>query len=324
MQTTPKNSRTQGAALALVPLLVFAVMFMLLVPHAAQPEGIPLPEPDLRTLEAREQEEDLLLRTLVSSEGLTADVRDLGSELRALHTAQAKGLAKLEDQRTVLSSLKERVERARAVAVGTSGMQAIRTLFVLQKRAFLDEAGGLSEHNESAELNALAGDFATRMRSAGWLTDGTLHLTRMQLAVLFKGMWSHDVGLELDPWFELSLDEKRVLFSVYLRYPRIPEGLRASLESAKANAKDTQTCADVEREIEKARETWRMEKIEVLAGFDSAYPREYALGIANYRLGKLTQAQALFRRSLELHPEGAYAMRTQNFLKATANRIEGH
>jgi TolA-binding protein len=318
--STQSPSRSQGAFLALIPLIVAVVLFALLLPHAAPPDDVPLPRVDMRGLHAREQEEEALLRALDSSAGLTPDVRDLGTALRALHEAQAKGYLKLEERRAELSALKTHVEQARALAIATSGEISVRTLFALQKRNFLTE---VARTGETEELRALAGDFATRMRSAGWLDDTQTVLRREELGVLFKSMWAHDVGLELDSWFDLSFDEKRVLYSIYLAHPRIPESLREALTNAKSNAKDAATCFGVDREIEKAREGWRIEKIESLSAFDATYPREYALGIAHYRQGKLPQAQALFRRWLELHPDGAYALRAQNFLRAVVDKQDG-
>jgi TolA-binding protein len=321
LSSAKANNRSQGAFLALIPLMVAIVLLALLLPHAAPPDDVPLPHADMRTLHARALEEESLLHTLDRSSGLTPDVRDLGTSLRALHEAQAKGYLKQEERRPELSALKARVEQARALAVATSGETAVRTLFALQKRNFLTETARLD--TETDELRALAGDFVARMRAAGWLDNGRLVLSREQLGVVFKSMWAHDVGLELDPWFDLSLDEKRLLHSIYLAHPRLPESLREALVNAKSNAKDAATCLAVEREIDKARETWRAEKIESLASIDARYPREYALGISNYRQGKLPQAQALFRRWLELHPDGAYTVRAQNFLKAVADKQEG-
>jgi TolA-binding protein len=322
MKSNNSVFRLEGAGLALVPLLVAIILGLLIMPRAALPSDVPLPSIDTRALALREKEENALIETQFERDGLSADVRALGSELRTLHEAEAKGLLKVDAARAQLSAMKEKVERARALAIATSGAVPVRTLFVVQKRAFLNEVSHLAS-GESDELHALAGDFMARMRTAGWASDRDVKLSREELSVFYKSMWAHDVGLELDPWFELSLNEKKVLFAVYLAKPRPPEKLRETFEEARKHAKGAAECAKVESERERAAEAWRAEKIEALAAFDPSYPKDYALGIANYRMGKSLQAQVLFRAWLEKHPSGPLAARAENYLKAASAQLEG-
>jgi hypothetical protein len=326
---SPPHSPSSGAGLALIPLLLAGVLFLLMIPRATLPDDIPLPKVDTRTLKARAQEEAVLFYNF-ERVGLSADVRALGTELRALHAAEGEGLLDVDAAQSKLSLLKEHVERARAVAVAKSGIEAVRTLFVVQKRAFVEQVA-LAEHaGDSDELRALAGDFMSRMQNAGWVRGKSkatgMHevvLSQDELGVLYKAMWSHDVGLELDTWFELSLDEKRVLFSIYLAHPHVPDSMRQSFDGAAKHAVSPQECARVEQEREKAKEAWRAEKIAALGSFDESYPTGYALGIANYRMGKMLQAQTLLRGWLDKNPEGPLALRARNYLKETSRALEG-
>jgi TolA-binding protein len=49
---------------------------------------------------------------------------------------------------------------------------------------------------------------------------------------------------------------------------------------------------------------------------DPTYPAAYALGIAHFRRGAYPASAQAFRDWVDAHPEGPYALRAKNFLRA--------
>lgn len=312
----PSKRRAQGAGLALVPVVVAAFLGFLSLPRAVPPDEVPLPEVDGRALEKSRAIEDRLIADF-DREGLVGDVRALGSALRAYHRAQLDGTADT-------AATKQDVERARAVAVGTAGMEKVHALFVVQRTAFFREVAAYETTGvESDELRELGGAFLPRLRQAGWVRDHRILASDDERRVLYKMMWGLDVGLDQDAPFVLDLEERRILYRLYLRLPHPPEHLRVTLAKAKEHARDAAECAKVEDEERAMAEKWRVSKITVLGEFDPTYPTEYALGIAHYRLGDYVASAADFRRHLDRHPSGPLTLRAQNYLKAALQAAEG-
>jgi hypothetical protein len=79
-----------GAGLALVPIGVFALLWLLLWPHAVEPREVPLPDWDTREWAANERDQ-AEWSALARSPGLASDVKELGSALRNYHRSMAEG-----------------------------------------------------------------------------------------------------------------------------------------------------------------------------------------------------------------------------------------
>jgi TolA-binding protein len=322
---------TSGAALALVPLAVFVLLLAMMLPRATPPSDVPLPEVNQKKLGAIFADDDRRYARFVR-EGLPADVRALGTELRAFHKQQARGDALVQ-----LEQAKDRVESARALAIATAGKELVRVLFVVQQRAFLERVtvyehtaapkgtkteDDTADETEDPELAELGGSFLARLRQAGWVVGREVLPDETERRVLYKMMWALDVGLENDEAFALSLDERRVVYRLYLRLPHPPEHLRATLADARRQSDTPERCRKIADEERAAAEKWRIGKIALLGELDSSYPTDYALGIAHYRLGDYQASAGSFRRWLDQHPDGAYTLRAQNFLKAATKAAE--
>jgi hypothetical protein len=63
-------------------------------------------------------------------------------------------------------------------------------------------------------------------------------------------------------------------------------------------------------------EQYRLKKIEELRALDPAYPADLARGIVFYRLHRYPQAVEALRKHLEDHPDGPWAVRAENYLRA--------
>lgn len=320
--SVPPKRRFAGAGLALVPLGAFVLFGLLLFPRAAPPDELPLPLIDRAKLEAIFGEEDRLAREAEAS-GLGPDARVLGTELRAYHALQARKAPRPE-----LDEAKIKVEKARAFVVAREGLPAVHALFAVQERHFLDELARFErtpadDAARATERDELGGVFLERLRDGAWADAGHgITATSDERRVLYKMMWATDVGLDGEPPLALSLDERRVLYGLFLRAPHPPEMLQASLRAAVARAKTRQECELADTEMRRATARWRIGKITALADFDAQYPKHYALGIAQLEAGDAAAAAAAFRNALAEAPDGPYALRSRNLLKHALALLE--
>jgi hypothetical protein len=156
----------------------------------------------------------------------------------------------------------------------------------------------------SEDLHGLGGDFLAAVRRSGWCVDATRELVASdaELRVLFKTRWNDLTGLDSEP-FSLSLDEDRLRYRFLLRHPLARHDERAwpHSDAAVVNARDNRA---------------RLKLVERLERRDPSYPAELARGVLSFWLSQHERASAHFRRHLELHPDGPYTLRAQNYLKA--------
>lgn len=300
-----------------------------MMPRAAPPDDIPLPALDRRALDALARHEHEILQR-ATAQGLPDDTRLLGSELRRHHELQRRG----DVAKTELATSKGAVERARAFAYARDGEASVEALFLVQREAYLNElhdwerrqraraAQERDDVEESAEMRALGGPFLERLRAADWVRDGVVVADLDERRVLYKMMWASDVDLEGSGPFALGLDERRLLYRLFLRAPHPPEILRAALDNGKRRAKTAEECARAEQQMRIATEKWRIGKIMTLADFDPSYPKDYAIGLAELRLGDYTSATVSFQRALGESGDGPYAARARNFLLTARKRAE--
>lgn len=320
----PEGNRRRfaGAGLALVPLGAFLLFGALLFPRATPPDELPLPLVNRAVLdEIRAHEAAQVARA--EHDGLGPDARTLGSELRAYHAMQLRKAPRAE-----LEQAKVRVEKARAFTVAREGLEAVSTLFAVQQSRYLTElehwerernADRPEDPEHEKERGELGGVFLDRLRDGQWASDHDIVATRDERHVLFKMMWGVDVGLDGEGPFALTLDERRVLYGLFLRAPHPPELLQASLRAAQARARSKDDCERAERELKRATAKWRLGKIVALAELDATYPKHYALGIAQLEAGDAAAAAAAFREDLATN--GPYALRSRNLLKYAMQQL---
>jgi hypothetical protein len=105
-------------------------------------------------------------------------------------------------------------------------------------------------------------------------------------AVLFKMRWA-EVTTARGPSLELTPLENRALYRfLILHPPRTSPG------------------------------DYRLRKVDALAAIDPAFPADLARGVIYFRLRRFPEAKKAFRRHLQAHPDGLYAVRARNYLRA--------
>jgi hypothetical protein len=305
----PRRPRTglalyiEGWQPGLLAVFVAGVPALLAVPRPVAPVELPEPMLEPRALAQAAQENDRLA-TAAERQPLDTDVRELGSALRAYGVADATG-----DDKTVGIERQAVAEAARLA--GTHGDESLARLRAYELRSFLRElrrweATGV----ETDELRELGGPFVARAQKNGWvepLPGAPRHLLPDDTvrAVLFKKRWS-DLTLARGPLLDPSAAELRALARFLLLHPpRDPS----------SNMTDPRDAIGMHRIAEQA-DQYRLKKIDELRALDPSYPADLARGVVFYRLRRFPQAVESFRRHLEAHPDGGYAMRAQNYLRA--------
>jgi tetratricopeptide (TPR) repeat protein len=296
----------EGWQPALLTVFLVAMTVALVVPRPVDPSDLPEPWTDPGALALARAADDLRA-SVAESEPLDADVRAVGSAVLEFGRADAE-----EDTRA-LQEARARVVAAASRARGQGDEKLLR-LRAYQTRLFLREIRSWEvTGEESAELRGLGGGFLRTLRQNGWLEEraprAKVLLDDTVLRVWFKKRWSEVTGL-LTEAFRPALDEERAFYRFLLKHPAagIPAGRfhdRSGLSS--------QAVASFEGQ-------YRLKKIDELARIDPTYPRELARGIVLYRLGRYPLAVEAFRRHLDAQPDGPFALRAQNYLRAALGR----
>ncbi|XXY14290.1 hypothetical protein WME88_39225 [Sorangium sp. So ce216] len=327
----------EGWQPGLVAVLIAGSAAVLAVPRPVEPAELPLPLADARALE-RAREADIAHARQAEQLGLDAEVRELGSAIRAFGLVDADA----DHTEAELLAARKRVLDAVGPALA-QGDEAVLRLRAYQLSSFLREVRRFeSTGEESGELRELGGDFLGLLRRSGWLKRGEARsrgggearrvaMDGAVLGVLFKKRWDAIVGIQREP-FGLALDEERALFKFLLSHPvSVARGARdlAAPPADEAAAHPTQASEPGPRspaatlrdaEARRAAEQYRLKKIDELAALDPSYPRHLARGVALYRLGKFVQSAEAFRSHLDQHPDGAHTLRAQNYLRAALER----
>ncbi|MCA9583876.1 MAG: hypothetical protein KC657_00800 [Myxococcales bacterium] len=299
------------SALALVPVVVAALLILLLFPHATAPEAVPMPLVDDRLVSAVERSDDAIARD-ARARGLPSQLRAVGSAIRAVHTSRVAGVSEAE-----LFGLTEHLGMTIADLGARGEIAELARLRAVQLEAFLREARALERTGASSpELIALAGDFATHMRSVGWLERGELTLDDHERRVVYKAMWNAMVALPQVKELALTLDETRVLYRLYLRKPHAPDLARAAGRNRRAMAMTDEACALANADEVRASELWRADKIRLLGKIDPTYPTAFALGVVYYRAGDFARSSDAFSEWIDKHPTGPWSLRARNHLRA--------
>ena len=306
------RERKGGRWLAVFPLSVAVILMLLMMPRATVPEAVPLPRADVRALAGIARADDGRAAA-AEAERLPTDVLAVGTALRVLNGAEARGVDELgmvDARRQLDGALRDLAPRKDAAA----DLIALRSL---QTRRFLDALARWEATGESSEdFVDLAASFVQRAGDAGWVVDRKIILTDTERRVMFKTVWNVLAGIDTNPELALTLDEQRALYAFYIDHPRPPESRRLSLETQRSAATTPEACARANVEQRRQAELWRADKIKKLGAIDSSYPTAYALGVAYYRAGRFNLSADAFTMFIGQHPDGPYALRARNHLKA--------
>jgi hypothetical protein len=307
-------ARKEGRWLAVFPLVVGVLVLLLMMPRATPPDAVPVPAIDSRVLATIERADDARAAEAEAAP-LPGYILAVGRAFRALNGLDVRGGDDLEriDARRRLESATREIPRGPNVEAELLALRA------LQVRHFLDAiARWEATEQVDDDLVDLAGGFVDRAVEAGWVQPSPrrLLMSESALRVAFKMVWNSLVGVSGDHAFAPSLDEERALYAFYLEHPRTPEAHRLAFDAEREEATTPEACARLRAEEGRQRELWRAEKIKRLGAIDPKYPAGYALGVAYYRAGRYDLAIDSFTTFLAGHPNGPYALRARNHLKA--------
>lgn len=283
-----------------------------MLPRAVPPDSVPLPAIDERELHRVERTDRARVQNALETP-LSREVRALGSAIREFNLVEARG----GDYGRVHGA-RGGVDEAFAAARASVGDEAIRKLRAVQLEGFLAEVRRYERTgDESEELLALGGPFVSRMRAAGWVRDKKVLLREDERRVAYKLAWNAVVAGAARRELALTLDEQRVLYTLYLRLPHAPEAVLRNLELARRGATNGKACGAIEASERAAVETWRLDKVKKLAQLDPTYPAAYARGVLLFRRGNYGAAAEAFREWVVQHPNGPLSVRAANFLRAS-------
>jgi hypothetical protein len=292
-----------GWQAGLLAVVVAGAAVALAAPRAVEPSDLPEPIVAPRALEAilRLDEERAALG---AEQGLDADVRLVGTELRQYNRAAFEG-----KEADIVAARRRLLE-----ATGKALVSHERELLVLrayQTRQFLAALRSWQQTGENDdEIVELGGDFVATVLRNGWCegADRRLVPDEMVLRVFFKQRWNSVTGADAGA-FALTKDEHQLRLAFFLRHPWIDR------------EEPTPTTPIDRLRWEANRNRNRLTTIDRLAELDPSYPADLARGVVLHRTGQLPGAAEAFRRQLERAEDGPYVLRARNYLKATLERM---
>jgi hypothetical protein len=300
-----------GRWLALVPVTVAVLLGALMMPRSTEPRDIPMPALDGAALR-RAIDADRARAARAREHRLPAELLALGTAIRQFNRAQTD---RSDDAERVIDGARAAVDDAKRTLT-KDALEDLLTLRAVQLDAFLVEVARFESTGvETPELVDLGGGFVARMREAMWMEGNRVVLDDAQRRSAYKLVWNAVAGIAL-PEFELSVDEERALYALYLAHPHVPEARRRDVQIELAQARTDAACDAARVNERRLVELWRAEKIQRLQRVDPSYPVDYALGVAYYRAGRYEASVDQFRRWIDLHPDGPYALRARNHLRA--------
>jgi tetratricopeptide (TPR) repeat protein len=292
----------EGWQVGLLAVFLAGSTAALAVPRSVAPVDLPPPRLDSRAIEriARHDEE---LAAGVDRQRLDIDVLQLGTAVFAYGDADASG-----DDEKLSRARRDLIDAsARAMRVGPEPIVALRAHHL---RTFLRELRLFERTgDESEELLQTGGGFLRLLRRNAWIEEDGRHrrilLQDAALRAAFKRRWNEVANLRGGA-FELELDEARAFYAFLLGHPVLPPEGSTPIWATDARA----TAAG----------QYRLRKLEELAAIDPDYPADLARGVVLYQLRRYPLSVEAFRRHLEAHPDGPYALRAQNYLRAALER----
>ncbi len=319
----PRRDPLEGWQPAVVLVAFAALVALVAVPRPVEPdEALPDPRVDRREL-ARVTSADDALAAAAEQERLDIDVRELGSAYRAYGRADRAGQAEdLGGARRRLADV-----AGRALKVGEIEVAKLRAF---EQRSLLRELRRWEATGEETdELVELGGSLLHMLGRNGWLVEPPvaprrhIRMDDAALRVVFKKRWGQITGLEGGP-IAVTLDEERVLAGFLLRHPpsqvaAAADGPTGTPGASKPAGPDAELDAVEQRRLALV-EGYRLKKVDELSRVDPAYPAALARGMLAYRMGRFPLAVEQLRRHLEAAPDGRFALRATNYLRAALER----
>ena len=291
----------EGWQPALLALLLAGSTAALAIPRSIAPVDIPEPRLDPRALR------DVALADAALADGadrerLDVDVLQLGTVIFRYGIADAR-----RDNEALSRARNDALDAAlRARRVGTAPMLALRAHHL---RSFLREMARYeATGEESDKLHEVAGGILRSFERSGWIdttrSEGRVLPDPTVLSILFKKHWNEVVGVRGEP-FDSTLAESRAFYRFLIAHPALPESAGApALVEARAAILGQ----------------YRLKKLAELSALDRDYPVQLARGVVYFQLRRYPLAVEAFRRHLEASPEGPYAIRANNYLRAALGR----
>jgi hypothetical protein len=277
---------------------VIVVAARLGLPQPIAPQTPPLPQLD-QTRAVQEAQEHATLFAQAQSEALPHAVRAVGELLRRLGALEARLAAGARDVSEHDSVSRELTHSARRLYAAGRASELLR-LRALQTQLFLraayevagrepaDPLAVLQFPEQATELQQLGGSFIARLTHAGRVPV----FAQDELAAAYRMRWSRLVGLQQQFAFAPSLNDVRLNARLRLRWAE-------------------QFAGPERRGIQ-------MKAIGEVAEADSAYPAEFARGIAAYQAGAFAEAFEHFAQFRRIQPDGPWALRARNHAQAAA------
>jgi hypothetical protein len=306
----PKGT-SGGRWLALIPVSVAVLFMALLMPRTTEPRDIPMPSLDGSALR-RTISADRARASAARATRLPGEVLAVGSAIRAYNRTLVKSGASLPFE---VDRARNAIDEAKQ-GLGKDGVEQLIALRAIQLEEFLAEVSHYeSTGEETNDLIDLGSNFITHMRDAGWMDGRRILLDDTERRCAYKLVWNTVAGLQ-NELFALTLDEERALYTLYIARPHVPDAQRESMVVELSQAHTPEECRAAQSTERRLAEMWRADKIQKLARIDPSYPAAYALGVAYYRAGRYETSVEFFRKWLDEHPDGAYAIRARNHLRA--------
>jgi len=271
---------------------------LIVVPRPVVPIDLPKPRLDARAV-AEVEAHDRALASSVDASPLDARVRRLGSAVRAVGHDESSADPRLP---TAQKDLKTAALEAMKFSVpDVVRLRAFQTEAFLRALASWQQTGAATD-----EIAELGGTFLSTFESSGWVVDQphdrAVVMPELALRASYKKRWNDIVGLKAGE-LELTLEEQRALVGFVLEHPPRPRDRRQGRVT-----------------LDTYEDQMRLNKIDELAKLDPSYPALFAKGIVFYRLSAYESAVTAFAQYLEATPDGPYALRAANFLKASLQK----
>lgn len=292
----PLRKHLDGWQLGVLAVVIAWGSAVLMVPRTALPDRVPLPRvaPAAREAIVR-RDRDLAARA--TTRPLELAVRRLGADVREIGRAEA-------GSGTAPGELVERTRKDASDAVARTPDQ------VLELRAYQTELftkavyAWAASGKDSADLLDLGGAVRDLLPTNGWTaTEGKrtrIVIDELALRAFFKRRWDSLAGLS-GAAFALDVDETRAVIAFQIERS-------SSLLDAAANAGQL-----VEGNPET---TSLLDHVRELGELDPTYPFRFAEGVVHFKSANYTAAVDAFSRFLQATPDGPYALRARNYMKA--------
>lgn len=285
----------EGWQPGVVAVGIAGLVAALVVPRSVAPNELPMPAlhpEDLAAARALDERR----ADLAEAEPLDVDVRALGSAIRAYGRA--------DDEGNESEAVAAKTEVVRAALSAHVDVESLLRLRAFQLERFL---AGLRRWEATGERSddfvELGGGFPRMVAQSRWC-EGTpcrrLLLNEDARRATFKKRWNEIVGTQREA-LALSLDEQRALYAFFFQHP-VP--LRGSAEQLDGAA------------LLHQKNQFLLRKIDDFASVDGSYPASFARGVVLFRMGRYPLAVEAFRRHLDGHADGPWALRAQNHLRA--------